>query len=127
MRTALALAVGACVLVNELLLALGHLLSGTFTYTTDGQATEVTTVSVLIMTAGPLILGVAVLAGLARWLPALVTTAAAVGCFLALATVAVMTLPVNLDAPSTTCLALMHVVVGTTLLVAARRLVPGQP
>jgi hypothetical protein len=51
-------------------------------------------------------------------------TAAAVGCALALATVAVMTLPVNLDAASTACLALMHVVVGTTLLVSARCLVP---
>jgi hypothetical protein len=41
MRTTLTVAVGACVLVNELLLGLGHLLSGTFTYTTEGQATEV--------------------------------------------------------------------------------------
>jgi hypothetical protein len=126
-RTTLALAVGVGVLVNELLLALGHLLSGTFTYTTRGQATEVTIVSVLVMTAGPLIFGVAMLAALARRRPSLVTAAASGGCFLALATIAVVTLPVNFDAASTACLALMHVVVGTTLVVAARRLVPSQP
>jgi hypothetical protein len=57
--------VGVCVLVNELMLGVGHLLSGTFTYTTEGRATEVTTVSVLVMTAGPLIVGVA---ALATWL-----------------------------------------------------------
>jgi hypothetical protein len=127
MRTALALAVGACVLVNELLLALGHLVSGSFTYTSGGQATEVTMVSVLVLTAGPLILGIAVLAALAGSRPSLVRPAAAVGCFLALATIAAMTLPVNLDAASTTCLAMMHVVVGTTLLVAAGRVLPSQP
>lgn len=127
MRTSLALVVVACVLVNELLLALGHLMSGTFTYTNGGHATEVTMVSVLVMTAGPLILGIAVLVALARSRPALVWKAAAFGCFLALATIAAMTLPVNLDAASTTYLAIMHVAVGTTLLMAAGRVVRSQP
>ena len=124
MTTALALAVAAGVLVNELLLGLGHLLSGTFTYTTSGEATEVTVVSVLVMTAGALTLGVALLAAVARWWPAMLRTAAAIGCFLAVATIAVMTIPVDLDSASTTCLAMMHVVVGTILIVASRRVVP---
>ena len=67
MRTVIALAIGAAVLVNELLLGLGHIRNGTFTYTSDGKATEVTTVSVLIMTAGALLLGLAALAAIGRW------------------------------------------------------------
>ncbi|HEY5249610.1 MAG TPA: DUF6069 family protein, partial [Dermatophilaceae bacterium] len=104
--------VGAAVLVafgvNLALYELGRAAGGSFTYIQSGNKTTVDALAVTIMSVGPLVVGLGLVACLApRW-PRLITAAKIAAPMLALATIALMTVPAHFDTTSTIFLASMH-------------------
>jgi hypothetical protein len=96
------------VVVNLAVYGIGRAAGGSFRFTSAGAPAEVDAVTVAGFSAVPLLIGltaVALLAPLGTW----VTRAAlVVGPLLAVGTIALMTLPADFDAASTTTLALCH-------------------
>jgi hypothetical protein len=115
----------AAVVINEIIYAIGRALGGDFLFTNAGKSTEVTTWSVAALTTGPLLVGMTLVALLSRKWPSIIKVALVVGPALALVTIAILTIPADLDTTSTTTLALCHValvpVVLGGLLAIARR------
>ncbi|MDG4791169.1 DUF6069 family protein [Micromonospora sp. WMMD1102] len=118
------LAVVAAVLGNLVLYAVGRAAGGTFRFTTPQGPAEVDALTVAGFSAVPLLVGlaaVALLAPLAGWISRVATI---VGAALAVVTIAVMTLPADLDATSKTILALCHLTLVPIILVAVPALDP---
>ncbi|MBM2623137.1 hypothetical protein JIG36_47340 [Actinoplanes sp. LDG1-06] len=105
----IAAAVGAAVIVNLVVYAIGRAAGGSFRFTTDGTLNEVDAVTVAGFSAVPLLLGLSLVALLSRLGPWLTRTAVIVAPALALATIVVMTVPADLDTTSTITLSLCHV------------------
>lgn len=115
-------AVGTAVVVNLLVYAVGRLADGDFTFTRDASTIEVDAVTVAGFSAVPLGLGLTIVALLAPRLPWTAGVAIVVAPALAVATIAIMTLPVNLDTISTVALATCHLTLVPISIVAIRRL-----
>ena len=115
-------AVVAAGLVNLVVYAVGRLAGGDFTFTRDDGRATVDAATVAGFTAVPLGAGLALVGLLAdrlRWVP---RVAAVVAPLLAVATILVMTVPVDLDAVSTATLATCHLTLVPVSLLAIRRL-----
>jgi hypothetical protein len=114
--------VGAAVALNLLLYALGRAAGGTFDFTASGRPATVDGVTVAGFSAVPLLVGlvaVALLAPLGEWV---IRTALVVGPVLAIGTIALMTVPTDLDVTSKVTLALCHLVLVPIILVTVRAL-----
>lgn len=116
--------VTTAVLVNLLVYAVGRLAGGDFTFDREGATVAVDAVTVAGFSALPLGLGLAVVALTAMRLPWITQVAAVVAPVLAVATIALMTLPVDLDTVSTLSLASCHLTLVPISIVAIRRLRP---
>jgi len=103
-----ALGAGAAVAVNLLVYAAGRAAGGTFRFTSAGAPAEVDAVTVAGFSAVPLLAGLAAVALLAPRAPWVVRAALVAGPLLAVATIAVMTVPADFDTTSTVTLALCH-------------------
>jgi hypothetical protein len=118
----IAAAAGSAIVTNLLLYAVGRAAGGTFRFTAASGLATVDAVTVAGFSAVPLLVGllaVALLARFGRW----VTRAAlVVGPVLAIGTIAVMTLPTDLDTASKVTLALCHLTLVPIIIVAVRRL-----
>lgn len=115
-------AVGVAVVVNLLVFAAGRAAGGDFTFTRDGSAVTVDAVTVAGFSAVPLGVGLALLAvlvGRVRWVS---TIAGVVAPLLAIVTIFVMTIPVDLDEVSTVALACCHLTLVPISLLAIRRI-----
>ncbi|WP_216652095.1 DUF6069 family protein [Nocardioides sp. zg-1308] len=115
-------AVLTAVVVNLAAYALGRLAGGDFTFTREGEAMTVDAVTVAGFSAVPLGLGLTVVALLVGRVPRIATVASVVAAALAVATIGLMTLPVDLDAVSTVALAACHLTLVPISLLAIRRL-----
>ncbi len=112
----------AAVLVNLVVYAVGRLAGGDFTFTRDDDRATVDAATVAGFTAIPLGAGltlVGLLAHRLRWVP---RVAAVVAPLLAVATILVMTVPVDLDAVSTVTLATCHLTLVPVSVLAIHRL-----
>lgn len=117
-------AVVAAVAINVTVFAVGRLAGGDFTFTRGGSTIEVDAVTVTGFSAVPLGLGLIVVALLARGLDWIRSLATVVAPVLAVATIAIMTIPVNLDTISTVTLATCHLTLVPISILAIRRLRP---
>jgi hypothetical protein len=121
-----AAAVGTAVVVNLVVHALGRAAGGSFTFTRAGAPTGVDAATVAGFSAVPLLLGLVVVALLCRRWPLVARMALVVAPVLAVVTVGLMTLPVDLDTVSTVTLALCHLTLAPISVLAIRAL-RGQP
>lgn len=117
-------AVATAVLVNLLAYAIGRLTGGDFTFNRDGTIVAVDALTVAGFSAVPLGIGLAIVALTVPRLPWVTRVAAVVAPVLAVATIAIMTLPVDLDTASTLTLASCHLTLVPISIVAIRRLRP---
>ncbi|GAA2371425.1 DUF6069 family protein [Dactylosporangium salmoneum] len=108
-RLALIAAVLAGLLLTNLALyAIGRALGGVFTYRQNGANVRVDPVAVTFMSLVPLAFGLGLVAALSRKWPAAILVARIAAPTLAVATIAVMTLPAGFDTTSAVSLAAMH-------------------
>jgi hypothetical protein len=115
-------AVVVAVVANVLLYAVGRAAGGDFTFTREGEAMTVDALTVAGFSAVPLGVGLALVAGLVgRW-AWIATVASVVAPVLAIATIVAMTIPVDLDGPSTFALACCHLTLVPISLLAIKRL-----
>lgn len=118
-------AVATAVLVNLLAYAIGRLAGGDFTFNRDdGTSVAVDALTVAGFSAVPLGVGLAIVALTSPRLPWVTRVAVVVAPLLAVATIALMTLPVDLDTVSTLTLASCHLTLVPISIVAIRRLRP---
>lgn len=124
MRKALiiAAAVGTAALINLILYGVGRAAGGTFRFTASSGPAVVDGVTVVAFSVVPLLVGLVAVALLARLGGWVIRTALVVGPLLAIATIALMTLPTDLDATSKVTLALCHLVLVPVIIVAVRAL-----
>jgi hypothetical protein len=118
----IAAAVGAAVGINLILYAVGRAAGGTFRFTSSSGPAYVDGATVAGFSAVPLLVGlvaVALLSPLGGWV---IRTALVVGPLLAIGTIALMTVPTDLDVTSKVTLALCHVALVPVILVAVRAL-----
>jgi hypothetical protein len=101
--------VAGALVLNLVIYALGRAAGGEFRFTGSGQPAEVDAITVASFTVLPLLLGMTVVAALVRIWPWVVPAAMVVAPAIALGTILVMTIPVDLDDISTVTLALCHV------------------
>jgi hypothetical protein len=118
----IAAGVGAAVVINLILYAVGRAAGGTFRFTSPSGPATVDAVTVAGFSAVPLLIGLVAVALLARFGSWVTRAALIIGPLLALGTIAVMTLPTDLDVTSKVTLALCHVVLVPIVLVAVPRL-----
>lgn len=123
-RTVLVVAaVVLAVLVNLLVYGIGRLAGGSFGFTgPTGAPMEVDAVTVAGFTALPFAVGLTLAAVLGRRWRQVLLVALVLAPTLALVTIAVMTLPADLDATSTLSLAMCHVVLAVISVLALLRL-----
>jgi hypothetical protein len=115
-------AVAVAVVANLLVFAAGRAAGGDFTFMRSGSAVTVDAMTVAGFSAVPLGAGlalVAALVGRVRWIA---TIAAIVAPLLAVVTIFVMTIPVDLDRASTVSLACCHLTLVPISLLAIRRI-----
>lgn len=110
------------VFVNLLVYAVGRIVGGDFTFTSSDGVVQVDAATVAGFSAVPLGLGLTLVALLVRRLPWIARVALVVAPLLAMATILVMTIPVDLDPVSTVALATCHVVLVPISIVAIQRL-----
>jgi hypothetical protein len=125
MRSRLAIiaaGVGTAVVINLILYGIGRAAGGTFHFTSSAGPAVVDGVTVAAFSAIPLLIGLVAVALLARFGRWVIRTALVLGPLLAIATIAMMTLPADLDGTSTVTLALCHVVLVPIVVVAVRAL-----
>ena len=115
-------AVVVAVAGNLTVYAVGRLAGGDFTFTRTGSTVEVDAVTVAGFSALPLGLGLIVVAMLARRLAWIAGVAIVVAPVLAVATIGIMTIPVNLDVISTVTLAACHLTLVPISILAIQRL-----
>lgn len=120
--TIIAAAAGAAALINLILYGVGRAAGGTFRFTSSSGPAVVDGVTVVAFSVVPLLVGLVAVALLARFGGWVIRTALVVGPLLAVATIALMTLPADLDATSTVTLALCHLVLVPVIIVAVRAL-----
>ena len=118
----IAAAVGTAALVNLILYGVGRAAGGTFRFTSSSGPAVVDAVTVVAFSVAPLLVGLVAVALLARLGGWVIRTALVVGPLLAIATIALMTLPADLDATSTVTLALCHLVLVPVIIIAVRAL-----
>jgi hypothetical protein len=111
-------AVIAALAVNLGIYAIGRAAGASFSYTQSGTTTSVDALAVTVMTAGPLAVGLVLVALLSRRWPRLNHAARLVAPALALATIALMTVPAGFDTTSRYFLSCMHVVLVPVSLIA---------
>ena len=121
----IAAAVGAAALINLILYGLGRAAGGTFHFTSSSGPAVVDGATVVAFSVVPLLVGLVAVALLTRLGGWVIRTALVVGPLLAVATIALMTLPTDLDATSKMTLALCHLVLVPIIIVAVRAL--GRP
>lgn len=115
-------ATATAVVANLLVYAAGRAAGGDFTFTRSGAEMTVDAVTVAGFSAVPLGAGLALVAatvGRLRWIA---RTASVVAPLLAVATIFVMTIPVDLDRASTIALACCHLTLVPISLLAIRRI-----
>lgn len=117
-------ATATAVLVNLLAFTLGRLAGGDFTFSRNGTTVAVDALTVAGFSAVPLGAGLVVVALTAPRIPWVTRVAVVLAPVLAVATIAVMTLPVDLDTVSTLALASCHLTLVPISVVAIRRLRP---
>lgn len=135
-----AVAVLAALVANLVVYSIGRLAGGSYRFTAptsasaDGGAgpvvNEVDALTVGGFTVVPLLAGLALAAALSRRWPWVLSLALLVAPALALVTIAVMTVPTDLDTVTTVALAACHVVlavVSVLALLQLRRLHPHRP
>ena len=115
-------AVALAVVVNVLIYAVGRAADGDFTFTRAGSTMTVDAITVAGFSAVPLGVGLAVVALLVGRVPRIAPLASVVAPFLAVVTVLLMTIPVDLDTVSTVALAACHLTLVPISLLAIRRL-----
>lgn len=115
-------AVAVAVVVNLVVYVVGRLAGGEFTFTRSGSEVEVGAVTVAIFSALPLGIGLVAVALLVGRLPVIARVAMVVAPLLAVVTIFVMTIPVDLDTISTITLAACHLTLVPISLVAIQRL-----
>lgn len=120
--TALAIAV----VVNLALFFLGMLAGGSYAFTSPAGPAKVVAVVLVAFTVLPLALGLTVVAVVRRWWPGVVTVALVVAPVLEIGTIFAMTIPADLDLPSTIALALCHVALVPVTVLALRALRTGR-
>lgn len=103
----IAAAVAAAVVANLVIYGIGRAAGGDFEFTKDGQVMSVDAVTVAGFSAVPLGLGLILVALLSRS-RRIVTLASILAPLLAVLTIGVMTIPVDLDTTSTIALAACH-------------------
>ena len=118
----IAAAVGAAALINLILYGVGRAAGGTFHFTSSSGPAVVDGVTVVAFSVAPLLVGLVAVALLARLGDWVIRTALVAGPLLAIATIALMTLPADLDATSKVTLALCHLVLVPVIIVAVRAL-----
>jgi hypothetical protein len=118
----IAAAVGTAAVVNLILYGIGRAAGGTFRFTASGSPAVVDGITVVAFSVAPLLVGLVAVALLARFGGWVIRTALVVGPLLAIATIALMTLPADLDTTSTVTLALCHLVLVPVIIVAVRAL-----
>ncbi len=116
--------VGAAVLVDLVVYAIGRAAGGTFTFPSAGSgvATTVDAVTVAGFAAVPLLIGLTVVALLCRRWPVVATVATVVAPVLAVVTVGLMTVPADFDTVSTLTLALCHLTLAPLSVLGIRAL-----
>lgn len=120
----IATSVGVAVLVNLTIYLAGRAAGGSFTFAQQGQTMQVDAPTVAGFTVLPLAAGLVLMAFVGRRRPALFQVAMIGAPALAVATIAIMTLPAKFDAVSTLTLALCHltlVPISVISLIALRR------
>ena len=122
MPRVIAAGVGAAVLINLILYGIGRAVGGTFHFTASSGPATVDGVTVAAFSALPLLVGLVAVAALARFGPWVVRTALIAGPLLAVATIATMPLPTDLDVTSKVTLALCHLALVPIIVVAVRAL-----
>lgn len=100
------------VLINLIVYALGTLAGASFDFTVDGKSEHVYAVVLAGFTAIPMVVGLTVVALLARRWPWVIPVALVVAPIIAIGTIFTMTVPADFDTASTVTLAVTHVVVG---------------
>jgi Family of unknown function (DUF6069) len=122
----IAAALAGLLLTNLAIHAIGRALGGTFTYMQNGAPVRVDPVAITIMSLAPLASGLALIAALSRTWPAAIRVARIAAPTLAVATIAVMTIPAGFDTTSTVALATMHLATIPAALLALNAL-PRRP
>lgn len=102
--------------------AAGRALGGAFTYRQDGATVRVDAVAVTFMSLVPLAFGLGLVTALSRRWPAAILVARIAAPALAVATIAVMTLPAGFDTTSAVSLAAMHLALIPATLLALNTL-----
>jgi hypothetical protein len=113
----IAAGVGSAVVINLILYALGRAAGGTFHFTSSSGPAIVDGLTVAAFSAVPLLLGLVAVALLARFGDWVIRTALVLGPLLAIGTIAVMTVPTDLDVTSKVTLAICHIVLVPVMLV----------
>ncbi|WP_104180055.1 hypothetical protein [Arthrobacter sp. B0490] len=111
---------------NLALFFLGILAGGSYAFTSPAGPARVDAVVLVGFTVLPLALGLTIVAVVRRWWPAVVTVALVVAPVLEIGTILAMTIPADLDLPSTIALALCHVALVAVTVPALRALRTGQ-
>jgi uncharacterized protein DUF6069 len=109
-------------LINLVIYAIGRALGGDFTYSQDGAAVRVDPAAITIMSLAPLATGLALIAALSRIWTWAIRVARIAAPTLAVATIAVMTIPAGFDTTSTLALAAMHLATVPAALLALNAL-----
>lgn len=115
-------AVAVAVVANLVVYAVGRLAGGEFTLTRAGSEIEVDALTVAGFSAMPLGIGLVVVALLVGRVPRIASLAMVVAPLLAVVTIFVMTIPVDLDTISTISLAACHLTLVPISLIAIKRL-----
>lgn len=119
--TVIGAALLAALAINLALYGIGRAAGGHFTYQQSGKHMRVDVPSVLIMSLGPLLVGLLLVA----WIGPKTTRAARIVVpILAVGTIALMTLPAHFDTTSTVFLSCMHLALIPIALFAIRSMSP---
>jgi membrane associated rhomboid family serine protease len=97
--------------INLVAYAIGTLAGGSFDFTVDGASEHVYALLLAAFTVIPIVVGLTLVALLARWWHQVIPLALVIAPILAIGTIFIMTLPADLDTASTVTLAITHVVV----------------
>ena len=117
-----ATAVATAVVVNLVVHAAGRAAGGDFTFTREGEPVQVDALTVAGFSAVPLGVGLLLVALAAPRMAVVPRLASVVAPLLAVGTILVMTVPVDLDAVSTIALATCHLTLVPISVLAIRRL-----
>jgi len=118
----IAAALAGLLIANLAIYVVGRALGGAFTYPQNGTTVRVDPLAITIMSLAPLATGLALIAALSRIWPAAIRIARIAGPTLAVATIALMTIPAGFDTTSDVSLAAMHLTTIPATLIALNAL-----